>query len=296
VISSNLALGDHQVWNSGPGGIAVANLNTNGHLLEVDGDGTVRIDAVVSGTGGLALSGSRLELTGENTYTGGTWVHNGTLVVNGSIADSSGVQLGASGELTGTGTVAALSGSGTVSPGNSPGILTTSSVDPSAGMNFQFEFTSTGSPDYSNASASVNDVLRITGGIPFTQSMTTENEISIFLDAGPLNLDDTFRGGFFTDLDEDFLGVISAAEFLWYVADDNGSFSYNGLMYSTYAGPYDFQVSTVSESADFGGGLVNGQTMQFVVVPEPGSLFLAGLALTATGFSFWHSRRRYRTG
>ena len=60
-------------------------INTAGYLLEVAGSGTGILSGVVSGSSGLAISGSRLELSGSNTYSGGTWVHFGRLVVDGSI-------------------------------------------------------------------------------------------------------------------------------------------------------------------------------------------------------------------
>ena len=71
-----------------------------------------------AGTGTLLLSGT-------NTYTGATSVDFGTLLVNGDITSSSGVSV--DGTLGGSGTVPSVSIStiGTLSPGNSPGILYT---------------------------------------------------------------------------------------------------------------------------------------------------------------------------
>ena len=42
-----------------------------------------------------------------------------------------------------------------------------------------------------------------------------------------------------------------------------------------------FSLATVSQPADFGAGMVNGYTMQFTVVPEPGTCTLLGLSLGA---------------
>jgi len=292
VFTASITLGDHQYWDVGQGGITVTNLNTNGRLLEIAGAGTARLNGVVSGSGGLAVSGARVELMGANTYTGNTWIHSGVLNVDGSLSTSSQVRIGADGRLEGSGSVGQISGSGSVDPGNSPGILTATSVDPSGGLSFNFEFTSTGSPDYGAANASVNDVLRLTGGIPFSSGLTSANEIHLFLDVPGISAQDTFRGGFYTDNPNDFLSFIQNGSFAWYLADVGGEVSYNGVQYSLYTGPLLFEVSTVAESADFGAGLVEGQVMQFVVIPEPGTLILFGLTGLAAALGFWIRRPR----
>ena len=80
-ISSALTLGDNQYWDVGAGGVTVGNVGTGtaGYLLEIAGSGTARITGTVSGAGGIALSGQQLELSGSGSFTGRTWVHNGTL-------------------------------------------------------------------------------------------------------------------------------------------------------------------------------------------------------------------------
>jgi autotransporter-associated beta strand protein len=298
--TANLTLGDHQYWDVGPGGVTAAAINTNGKLLEIAGSGTTRITGLVSGTGGLALSGHRLELTGSSSYTGKTWVHSGTLVVDGNIAASSGVAVDAGATLGGSGSVGALSGAGSVGPGNSPGILTALSVDPSGGLDFSFELTGTGMPNWDNATASVNDVLRLTSSlIPFTSPLSAANGIDIFFSAETLTRGDTFLGGFFTDMSADFLPSVQAAAFSYYVLG-NGSGTdktYNGQGY--YLLDTDFwayferiDVTTVAvATADFASGdVTNGQVMQFVVVPEPGAIMLA-----AMGIAIVIARRRSRS-
>lgn len=77
----------------------------------------------IAGAGGLIKRGEgRLELTGRNTYGGGTSVVGGTLALNGSVASA--VSVGRQGTLRGTGSIeAGLFSAGTVMPGNSPGTL-----------------------------------------------------------------------------------------------------------------------------------------------------------------------------
>jgi len=109
LISSPIVLGASQYWNVGRGGVTVAAVHTGtGFLVEVDGGGTARFAGPISGSGGVALSGSRLELSGSNSHTGGTWVHHGTLVLeHESAARSSGVTVASGGTLAVGGTLQA---------------------------------------------------------------------------------------------------------------------------------------------------------------------------------------------
>lgn len=291
--SAGLVLGDHQYWDVGAGGVTAAAINTNGKLLEIAGSGTARITGAVSGTGGLALSGHRLELSGSSSYTGGTWVHTGTLVVNGVIAASSGVALDAGAVLGGTGRVSAISGAGLVGPGNSPGILTATSVAPAGGLDFGFEFTQEGAPLWATGTAIGNDVLRLTDlTTPFTTTLGASNAIDVYLGVTSLVLNDTFQGGFFTDASASFLSSIQNAAFTYYVLGKGAGTAktHNGQGYylldtSFWPSFESVTVSTVNVvSANFADGTVtNGQVMQLVVVPEPAAIGLAllGMALAA---------------
>lgn len=168
VINAPLALGDAQYWDGGSGGITVAgSLNTAGKLLEITGTGTNRIIGHISGAGGLALSGGLLELTASNTYSGTTWVHGGTLLVNnltGSGTGSGLVKIASGGVLAGSG---ALSGSvvvsGVIAPGNSIGTLTAyGDVTWNGGEDWLFELAIAGtSLEAAKAGDSSQDMLSI---------------------------------------------------------------------------------------------------------------------------------------
>jgi fibronectin-binding autotransporter adhesin len=110
---------------------------TGSHIQSLAGTGSVNIGAkdliitnakndlfsgIISGTGGLTVSGGMQTLSGVNTYTGGTTVSGGTLSVNGSVCGAMTVLAG--GTLQGTGTVCDTSNAGIVAPGNSIGTLT----------------------------------------------------------------------------------------------------------------------------------------------------------------------------
>jgi len=80
----------------------------------------------IYGTGGFSKAGAgTLTLTGNNTYTGPTSIYEGTLRVNGSIANSN-LFIDSAATLTGTGIVGNTLVRGILSPGNSVGTLTVS--------------------------------------------------------------------------------------------------------------------------------------------------------------------------
>ena len=263
--TASLRLGAPQYWDTGSGGLSAANLNTNGHLLELKSTGSSTISGNISGAGSLAMSGGTLTLSGTSSYTGSTWAHEGDLIVSGSIANSSSLTLDSSAVLSGSGSVPSIEGNGIVSPGNSPGILTTTSIDPIGGLDFNFEFTAASAPDFGTATASINDLLRITAATPFKNNLNSSNEISIYLNVASLFSGQEFLGGFFADGNTDFYSAIENAQITTYIADPAGSVSFNGQTYSSNITPYLFTLSTAAQSADFGTGVVSGRILQIQV-------------------------------
>ncbi len=251
---------------------------------------------IISGVIGTNVTGvtqdsatSIMVLAGTNTYTGPTMVTAGHLSIDGRIDASSGVHVGADGSLGGSGRVAAVSGAGSVDPGSSPGILTAPSVDPLGGLDFNFEFTLLGSPVFGNASASGNDLLRLTSESPFMASLAPVNTVNIYMSFDSLNPGDVFRGGFFVEQMVDFLASISEAAFLYYLADNDGDFFYEGIAYRSFD-DYEIVIETVSQEADFADDTVAGGVLEFTVVPEPSTRTLLFLAASAAGWWVWRSR------
>jgi hypothetical protein len=158
-------------------------------------------------------------------------------------------------------------------------------------MDFAFEFTQSGDPAWSLAAASGNDVLRLTAATPFLAELTAANTVAVFLNLVAPTLGQSFRGGFFTDADADFLPRIAGASYLFHLADEGGGIVHNGISYRLYSGPLDFQVDTAQVTAAFASGAESGYVLQFTAVPEPSAfgLGLGGLALALVA-----TRRRLR--
>lgn len=129
-------------------------LATDSVVTSVNGTATNRrttlvFGGIVSGPGRLIKEGSGLlALPSENTYTGGTTVTAGTLIVTNTAGSATGtgpVQTAAGTTLAGTGSIAGpLTVGGTIAPGTSPGKLTASSVTLTSGSVFSVEV---GGPD-----------------------------------------------------------------------------------------------------------------------------------------------------
>ena len=273
------------------GTISTTSAVANDGALIFDRDNAISAGYVISGAGSVTNAGSgTLTLSGVNTYAGNTNVDAGGLNLSGSLTSDVIVASGAT--LSGTGSsTGALSGAGEVGPGNSPGILEFATLDASAGTSFRFEFTGA-DPDYSDATASVNDVLRLDDNTtPFTTALTSSSTVSIYLNVDSYTFGDEFRGGFFTDLASDFITLVQDATFAYYLKDASGAVTYNGVTYRDVTGsPGDWVLTTVPATANFTGGTVNGQVLQ--VVPEPSSFALAGVALAGLAGAAYRRRRK----
>ena len=251
----------------------------------------------VGGSGTLTLAGASAGFTAPLTLADSV-----TLEITGSTNNN--VTLGATNVLTGTGSIGGIvGGAGSVQPGASPGILAAGQLDPAGGTGFVLEFTGA-APDYANAAASINDVVRITAGSPFVSSMTASNTVDFFLGVTTIAMGNTFEGGFFTDTAADFAASITDASLNYYVLGDgsgtdatlNGQSYYSFSNWKTASGAdpaMEMGLSTIAQTAAFAGGSVSGQSSILTAVPEPSTvvLGLAAAGLAATGIV----RRRSRS-
>jgi len=169
---SSMAAGTLRLFNNGS--TAAVNVVGTGHQISasvaLDDNSTFDVAAsarlAVSGVIGTGSSGARsltktglgtLELSGQNSYTGNTAVNQGTLVVNGRLAEgalsvAAGATLMGSGTIGGNATIAGIH-----SPGNSPGIETFSTNLTYTGGTSQVIWELWGNTDSPGSRGALND-------------------------------------------------------------------------------------------------------------------------------------------
>lgn len=267
--------------------------------LNAASNARLTISGPIGGSRGVEKLGPGVVvLAGSNTYSGTTTVSQGTLVLDGSVAGD--VTITAGGMVTGRGVIA-----GTVAGPGSIGILTAVAFNPTAGADFVFQFSGP-APNYANAAASVNDVLRLTSPTTaLTSNLTAANTVDIFLDVSSLAFGNSFQGGFFTDATGSFLPSVSGANYRFFVKG-NGSgtaATYDGVNYYALDAAFlpgftGVAVSTVTVpvAAFASGTIFGGRVTQFQIVPEPAAAALAaigaGIAELIRKLAAWQPRSR----
>lgn len=251
--------------------------NTAGAMLTLTVSGTANTSysgVIQNGAAisvGLTKQGNGvLTLTGTSSYTGATTVSGGTLVMNGSLSGSSVTVSG--GTLKGTGSI--LAGvelnSGTIAPGNSPGILTVGSTNLNGGtLAIEMAGNTPGNTASSYDQLAVTGFLALTAPVALTLDFSTYNPVD--------NVDA------FTIVSNDGFGDIT-------LLGDNARFFYNGMrldegtLFTATSGAF-----TQTFSISYIGG--TGNDVVLSAVPEPGTIatLLGGLAVLA-------ARRPRRSG
>ena len=158
---------------------------------------TTPFDGTVSGSVSLVkIGGGVWELTGTNTYSGSVSLAGGTLLVNGTLPAN---LISVSGTLGGTGTVGRVSvaGGGTISPGLSPGRLTTSNLSFTVTSKFRAELNGTtpGSGyDQLKVNGTVNNLASATLNATLGFASGIGNSFTIIDNDGTEAVTNTFLG------------------------------------------------------------------------------------------------------
>jgi len=232
------------------GSSRVISLTANS-ILDVAATKTLTFDGAFSGSSDLNKAGAgTLIIGGSSTYTGATKVSDGRLVVNGNISTSSLTTVSQTGILSGSGILGAVTieATGTHSPGNSPGIVSTG--------------------DYTLEGSLIMESLGINPGVGYDQIQV----------AGLVNLSGTlsaqFTGGTYAD-----------GNMLFFLLNDGtdavtGTFA--GLAQGdivTSFGGFNWQISYNANGDSPGSpSFSGGNDIALMAIPEPGSALLGGLA------------------
>ncbi|MGY3365813.1 autotransporter-associated beta strand protein [Bradyrhizobium sp. GM2.4] len=117
---TTISAGTLQIGDGGTTGSVLGNITNNAALIFNRSD-AVTFGSAIGGSGLVSKQGTgTLTLSGTNTYTGGTTVNAGELVVNGSIASSVLTAVSSGATLSGVGTVGntVINTGGTLAAGN----------------------------------------------------------------------------------------------------------------------------------------------------------------------------------
>lgn len=265
----------------GAGNTIIDTTDSNASIVRPMGD-----MPTVAGTFTKAGSNT-LTLTAANTYTGATTITGGTLALtgSGSIASSSAIIVGANttfdvsgvtggfslavGQtLSGPGAVAGtMNVSGTLSPGSSPGTLTTGSQTWLDGGDYNWQVL-----DALGTAGSGYDTIAITGTLDLSSLTTGGYNINLWSlsSTGP-------------DVSGNALNFVGTSNYSWILASaSSGITGFNAADFVINSGAFNGTDGFTNPLAGGDFSIAqsgNNLVLNFTAVPEPGAAFLGGLGM-----------------
>ena len=239
----------------------------------------------ITGNSALTKTGSGTQtLTGTHTYTGMTYIAGGTLALTGTASLASptiivgasttfdvsavtgGYTLASGQSLSGTGTVTgAMSVAGTLTPGNSPGTLTTGSQTWLDGGDYNWQVL-----DTTGAAGTGYDNIAITGTLDLSSLTAGQFGINLWslssigpdVSGNAINFNNLLTQSWTILTTTGGITGFDAADFVLSVGANNGAAGF-------------------SNALDAGGAFSLGQTgnnlvLTYAVVPEPDAAMLVG--------------------
>ena len=261
-ISVPITLGAAQTFTAASGDIASSGVITNaGYTLTIAGPKNTSLSGVISGVGGLTMTGAgTTTLSAVSTFSGNTTVSSGTLLISGYGNTNSAVTIGSGAVLKGinAGGPAALGAvtvqnGGTLAPGNVDGKLYVQSINLASNSLSAFDIQST------NAFSSINS----SGAMVLGGALTLAIQ-GAYNNTNNQGLFQLFTSG--AGITGNFSSVTLTGPYA-------GSLSY-------YAANNSWQLWSGSGANSYYAGL-NLNTGLMTVVPEPSTYALFGLGSLA---------------
>jgi autotransporter-associated beta strand protein len=259
--------GTLQIGVGGSDGVlGVDALTNNGTLIFKRSDAST-YSGIISGTGAVTKQGAgTLTLTGTSSYTGPTHVDSGSLFVDGRLGNTA-VLVASGGLLGGTGTIdgslVVLDG-GTLSPGNSPGILHVGSLQLDEFSITLMEITGTSTSLYDQIVGNGSGGLAYGGNLDLVISGSYANQTTFHLFSN------------FSTNNLDFAAVVLNA----------AGGEYAGLTFTGTGGVWTSTMTRNNQYLEF-----TTSTGDLVVVPEPSTYAMALAGLACGGWQMWRRRR-----
>ena len=260
---------------SGTGTVTLSATNTYTGATIVS-SGTLIVSGTINNSTGVTVNGGTFNYTNNTTglatngvtvNSGGTFKYNSTQPYSGLLTLNNGGTLGGSGNMSST-AVYLVSGS-TLSPGNSPGILTTGAQTWVNGGNYNWQLF-----DTALAAGTGYDTTTITGSLDLSG-----------LTAGGFNVNLWTLSSITPDTNGNALNFTNTNDYSWTIATATGGI--NGF------NPANFTISTLANNGAGGfsntlsaGGAFsmsvsgNDLLLNYTAVPEPATWGLLAFSLT----------------